>query len=160
MTLNLSLSTESIDAAVRQLQSMGEDLEDDVEQFVEVMANEGAEVAQSAYGNWNVQAVAIPDGTQAEIIVAGDMPLIAEFGAGDATLDPKTFFENSPETPVFPGSYSLFEGSREYYNFGSWRMPYTNLWLTQVAPRHGLFNAKLYLLERSTDIAREVIQLD
>ena len=160
MTINISLSEESIRNAIDRLKVRKGHLEEDTEQFVEILTSEGAEVAQSAYGNWNVQSIPIPEGKEGTILVAGDMPLIAEFGAGDATLEPTQFFENSPSTPVFPGSYSMFVGSREYYNYGSWRMPYTSKWFTEIPPRHGLFNAKLYIIEQYQNIAKEVMTYD
>ena len=135
---------------------MGEDLEDDVEQLVEILTNEGAEVAQTAYGDWGVQATPISDGTTGEIIVSGDMPLIAEFGAGQATMP--VMFENSPNTPVYEGSYSELEGSQEYYRFGSWH--FAGRYYTEVPARHGLLDAKQYIIANAQDIAREVIQLD
>ena len=155
MNIKISLSTESIDAAIRKLTDIHDNLETDVEQLVSILTNEGAMVAQSAYGEWPVIATPISDGTTGEIIVAGDMPLIAEFGAGQATM-PVMFENNIPE--VYEGSYSESpEGSGEYAKYGSWH--FGGEYFTEVPAKHGLLDAKQYIVENATDIAKEVIQL-
>lgn len=154
MTIHIDLSTESIESAIAQLTDYKEEFEDNVELVVELLTNEGAEVAQAAYGNWGVSVVPLADGTSGEIIVAGDMPLIAEFGAGDTVINPGALFENSPSTDVYPGSYSLLEGSKEYATYGSWH--FAGKKYTHVDPHLGLFSAKNYIIENSTEVAKEV----
>ena len=153
MNIKISLSTESIDAAIRKLTDIHDNLETDVEQLVSILTNEGAMVAQSAYGEWPVITTPISDGTTGEIIVAGDMPLIAEFGAGDATAP--VGFENVPEE-VYAGSYSE-EHAQQYSTQGFWH--FAGKRYTEVPGRHGLMAAKEYIVENATDIATEVIQL-
>ena len=131
-------------------------LEQDLEQFVEILANEGAEVANAAYEDFPVAATPHADGNHAEITVSGDMPLIAEFGAGQATMP--VLFENNI-TEVYEGSYSESpEGSGEYARFGSWH--FGGKYYTEVPARHGLLDAKQYIIENSTEIAREVLSHD
>ena len=156
MRIQISLSTESIQNAIRLLNERKQMLEEDLEQFVEILANEGAEVANAAYGDFPVVATPHADGNHAEITVSGDMPLIAEFGAGQATMP--VLFENQPETPVYEGSYSELEGSQEYYRFGSWH--FGGEYYTEVPAKHGLLDAKQYIIENSTEIAREVLSHD
>ncbi len=155
MTINVSLSTESIAQAIRKLEMVKENLEDGLSEAIEILTNEGAEIAQAAYGDWGVMATPITGETHGEIIVFGDMPLIAEFGAGQATMP--VMFENAPETPVYEGSYSELEGSQEYYKYGSWH--FAGRYYTEVPARHGLLDAKNYIVENGTQIAQEVIQL-
>ena len=154
MKIKVSLSNESISKAIAQLLSYKEELEHNMEQLVEILTNEGAEIAQSSYGEWGVQATPLMDGSRGTIMVSGDMPLIAEFGAGDTVLNPSTLFENAPETSVYPGSYSIEEGTKEYATYGSWHFGGEKY--TQVEPRMGLFNAKNYIISNSTEIAKEV----
>lgn len=160
MTINISLSKESIAAAIHRLEEAKENLTAGLQQTIDILAKEGAMVAQMDDGSMaNVDYVSESE-TQSKIIASGgDTAIIAEFGAGDATLNPGDFFENGGALSgdVFPGSYSLFKGSREYYNFHSWR--FGGKWYTEVAPRHGLFDAKLFIMANSTDIAKEVIKL-
>ena len=156
MRIQISLSTESIQNAIRLLNERRQMLEEDLEQFVEILANEGAEVANAAYGDFPVAATTHADGNHAEITVSGKMPLIAEFGAGQATMP--VLFENQPETPVYEGSYSELEGSQEYYRFGSWH--FGGEYYTEVPAKHGLLDAKQYIIENSTEIAREVLSHD
>ena len=156
MNINISLSTESIENAIARLKVRQMHLEEDTEQLVDILTNEGAEVAQAASGDWGVHATPIPEGTTGTIIVSGDMPLIAEFGAGQATMP--VLFENEPEAPVYEGSYSELEGTQEYYKYGSWH--FGGKYYTEVPARHGLLDAKQYIMETATDTAMEVMTYD
>lgn len=160
MTINVNLSTESIAAAISQLEMVKDNLKAGLQQTIDILAKEGAIVAQIDDGSMaNVESVSDSE-TQSRVVVSGgDTAIIAEFGAGDATLSPRDFFENGGalDADVFPGAYSLFKGSRDYYNFGSWR--FGGVWYTQVPARHGLFDAKLFIIGNSTEIAKEVIKL-
>ena len=150
MTINVRLSTESIDAAIERLQRFQDDLEHGINQTVEILTNEGAEIAQAAYGDFPVSATPHPDGTTGTIVVEGDVPLIAEFGAGDQTLSGG--FENTP-AEARPGSYSE-EHARQYSRWGFWYFagePYT-----EVYPHHGLLDAKRHIIANSTDVAMGV----
>ncbi len=156
MNIRINLSTESIQNAIQRLKVRQIHLEEDLEQVVEILTNEGAEIAQAAYGNYNVQTVAQSSGTTGEITVAGDAALIAEFGAGQATMP--VLFENAPSTPVYEGSYSELVGSQEYYKTGSWH--FGGKYYTEVPARHGLLDAKQYIIEHSTEIAKEMMAYD
>ena len=150
MTINVRLSTESIDAAIERLQRFQDDLEHGLKQTVEILTNEGAEIAQAAYGEWPVGVATKTEDAHGEIIVEGDMPLIAEFGAGDQTLSGG--FENTPEE-ARPGSYSE-EHAQQYSRWGFWYFngePYT-----EVYPHHGLLDAKRHIIANSTDVAKGV----
>ena len=165
MILNAKLSTQSIQSMIRRLTDVKDKFDGeskDSENLIDILVTEAAEIAQQAYGDWQVQAIPVTeDATTGQIWVTGDMPLIAEFGAGDATVAPSALFDNSElDFWVWPGSYSLFEGSREYFLFGHWRMPYTNTWMTEVRPHLGLAQAKMFLLQHSTEIAMGVFSFD
>ena len=153
MTINIHLSTESIASAIRQLETIKSNLDDGLEQLVTVLTQEGAEQAQSAYGEWPVEVVAYPDGKTGDIVVVGDMPAIAEFGAGDATLSGG--FENTP-AEARPGSYSE-EHAKQYAQFGKWWFGGEEY--TEVPAHRGLYAAKTFIIDNATDIAQEVIQL-
>lgn len=160
MRITVGLSTESINAAIHRLEMAKDNLKAGLQQTVDILAKEGSIVAQMDDGSMaNVSYVSDSE-TQSRIVVSGgDSAIIAEFGAGDATLSPRDFFEDGGalDADVFPGSYSLFKGSRDYYNFGSWR--FGGVWYTQVPARHGLFDAKLFIMGNSSEIAKEVIKL-
>ena len=164
MIIDINLSQSSIRNAIRKLEKAKENLEGGLEEVIDVLTLEGAAVANSDYGSM-ASATGVADGNTGKISVPGThRAYIAEFGAGDATLDPGVFFSNGGalSNVVFPGAYSLFVSSpiHEYYDFGSWRLPYSYVWYTEVPPRHGLFNAKLFIQQKSTDYAREMIRLD
>ena len=156
MTITISLSEESISRAVNELAFILENLESGVEEAVSIMTTEGAEVANGAYGGM-AGAFGEANGMHGTINSVGDVNVIAEFGAGDAVIPPGAMFENAPATPVYEGSYSELEGSGEYARFGSWH--FGGKYYTEVPARHGLFDAKEYIIENSTDIALGAIQL-
>jgi len=155
VNINISLDTVSIEKAIHRINALKDDFKDGVADIVELLANDGAEVAQAAYGDWNVRTLVDKvSETRAEITVSGEMPLIAEFGAGQATMP--VMFENDPGTPVYEGSYSELEGSQEYYKYGSWH--FAGKYFTEVPARHGLLDAKMFIIENSTKIAQEVFE--
>lgn len=160
MNINLKLSTESIDSAIRKLTNVKRYFDDDAKEFLEILGNEGAEQAQVAYGGWNVAAFAIPPfHGETSIMVAGDMPAIAEFGAGGATVSPSEFFDTHElDAEVWAGSYSLYKGTMDYYFFKHWK--FGGRWYERVEPHLGLYRAKMFLIEHSTEIAQEVFQFD
>ena len=157
MNINVKLSDESIQSAINKLQKIRDYFSEDSEKLVDILTNEGAEIAQAAYGSWPVSAVPMSALGVGTITVYGDELLIAEFGAGDATLNPSSMFEHAPNTDVFPGSYSR-ENAQQYWKWGSWY--FGGRVYSEVAPHMGLYQAKRYLIEHSTEIAREVIQFD
>lgn len=151
MTIRVSLSTESINQAIEQLVAFQEDLESGLEKVVEILTTEGAEIAQSAYGDM-ATAYPVVEGTTGTIMTQGQNAVIAEFGAGQATM--QVLFENAPETPVYEGSYSELEGSQEYFKYGSWH--FGGRYYTEIPARHGLLDAKQYIIDNSTDVAMGV----
>ena len=159
MNIQIKLDTVSINNAIKELRNKQDEIEHNTETLVSVLTNEGAEKAQSIYGNWGVEAMPIVMGSEGSILVFGDMPLIAEFGAGDATVNPSRYFEGSPSTPVYPGSYSLLEGSGEYWyssqaGEGFWHFGGEKF--TEVPPHLGLYQAKQFIIANSTSYAQGV----
>ena len=154
MTIQISLSVGSIERAIRRLERMQENLQQGLEETVDILAHEGGEIAQAAYGEM-ATAAGISNGEEAVIMSTGENNLIAEFGAGQATMP--VMFKNSPVTPVYEGSYSKLEGSGEYYRFGSWH--FGGQYYTEVPARHGLLDAKNYVIEHSTEVAKGAIRL-
>lgn len=156
MTINLVLSKQGIQSAIQRLQQAKENLEDGVRQTVEILTLEGAEIAQAADGEMAVVTHSVMDNTGI-ISATGETNLIAEFGAGDTTISPSGLFEHEPDTEVFAGSYSLLEGSKEYYETGKWH--FGGREYTFVEARQGLLKAKEHIVNNGTQIAREVIKL-
>ena len=154
MNITVKLSTESIRKAIRMLEKAKDNLEYGLEQTLDILAKNGTMIAQNAYGSM-ASVDYDSDQTMAIIATSGKANVIAEFGAGDATEIP-TGFENMPDTSVYPGSYSE-EHAQMYTRFGWWK--FGGEVYTQVEPRHGLMQAKVYILEEGTDIAKGVIKL-
>ena len=155
MTIKIQLSEESINRAISELTIVKDNIENGLSQVIQMLTKEGAEIAQVADGDMATVTGEMVDATTGVISASGESAVIAEFGAGDAVMVPQ--FENSPDTPIFPGSYSLLEGTQEYYRYGSWH--YKGAKYTEVPARHGLLDAKEHIQSRATDMALEVIKL-
>ena len=162
MILNIQLSTESINEAIVLLTQRKDILEEHIETLVDILAEEGAMVANGAYGSM-AKARSESSGNTGKIIASGKAPGIAEFGAGYATMEDHPFANKAPY-PVEVGSYSraqypygmfyitnhLFGGTGGYWIFA-------HQYYDRVEPRHGLLNAYEYLMDSSTEIARGVL---
>ena len=163
MNITVSLNTVQINDLIDRLMFFQEHM---TEELVNILCIEGSEVANIAYGNMASAdggvVSADKSGSVGKIIATGsneDELLIAEFGAGDATIYPAMEFETTElDAYVFPGAYSLFKGTRDYYNFGSWK--FGGQWYTEVPARHGMFDAKLYIMQNYVRLANEVIRID
>ena len=155
MTINIKLSTESIDRAIEELERVRENILEGLKQTVEILVKEGATVAQIADGDMATVTGEMTGDTSGTISASGETAVIAEFGAGDATMEPG--FENSPDTPVYPGSYSELVGTGQYAKYGKWY--FGGRMYTEVPARHGLLDARDYIIANAADIAMGVIQL-
>lgn len=162
MKISIRLSDASIRRAIRRLETAKQNLRFGIQDAVEILAQDGAGIANQAYGSMDANANAYsPEEGTAIIAVSGKTNLIAEFGAGDDT-DPVTGFENKPDTPVYAGSYSELEGSGEYAEKGYWYFGGVKFYgggPGRVEPRHGLLNAKEFIIETAENTAKEVIKL-
>ena len=157
MNISIHLNTGSIQNAIRKLERVKQNLNDGVKRAVSVLTKDGATIAQSAYGS---MAVASPEMVSSYVghIVATDgadgNAVIAEFGAGDATMP--ILFEGYPDVDVFPGSYSKEVGSGEYARTGKWH--FGGQEYTEVPPRAGLYLAKMYIEQEALNVMTEVIK--
>ncbi len=153
MTIRMELSSESIENAIRQLEDVKLHLQQGLEETVEILCREGTQIANSAYEGM-AGATYGRDGTHGTIIALGDQAIVAEFGAGDDTIAP--MFENQPETPVYPGSWSE-RNTMEYAQYGSWH--YHGERYVGIPAKRGLSKAVAYIKTNSTDVALGAIKL-
>lgn len=156
MNLNIRLSKDSINQAIAELKKAKDNLQYGMEQTVEILTKEGGDVAKSHTGGMADITTTMVKNTTGQIAESGKAALIAEFGAGDATIV-QTLFERYPDTSVFPGSYSLLVGKRQYWDYGRWY--FGGKRYTEVQPRQGLYHAKMHITGMSTRVAQEVIKL-
>ena len=156
--INIKLSDSSINAAIRKLSRIKDDLRYSVNDIVETLAHNGAEIAQSAYGSM-AKAVMMPVSmTEAKIsVIGGDDAIIAEFGAGYATMEYHPFAKNAP-VPIRVASYSQAQYPYGLFYITNDLLPGEGYWFfggveyDRVQPRHGLLNAYDYIMENSTKI--------
>lgn len=156
MKITVKLSDTSIRHAIRRLRQAQDHLRWGVNDAVDILTKNGADIAKDAYGSMANVVGYMQDETVGIIATSGEANLIAEFGAGDAT-DPATGFETPPDTPVYAGSYSELEGTGEYAETGKWH--FGGKVYREVSARRGLMQAKVYILEEGTEIAKGVIKL-
>lgn len=167
MYIDLKLSRGNVTRLIRRLEAYRRHIEPNTERLVSELVNGGAEMARFAFGSTaNVEG--ITSGTTGEIRATGDAIYIMEFGAGIATMTAHPLAPNSP-VPIYRWSYSETVGSGEGYNTakagltapgasapGFWhfgrRMYY------QVIPRHGMLDARDFVVENVVDKARKVFK--
>lgn len=157
MRITVSLSEDGIRDAIRDLKYAKDDLQWGIEETLEILARDGADIAQIEDGSMAYVMGYLADGNTAKIQATGENLLIAEFGAGDATELPIAMYENAPQTDVYPGAYSEQVGTGEYATTGQWH--FGGHVYKEVAPRMGLYKALQYIVRESTDTARGVIKL-
>lgn len=162
MTININLSTESIAAAIRQLQTVKENLQWGLSEAVDILLKEGAQEAQIAYGGMASVTETTDSETSGRITATGDAVIIAEFGAGYATMEDHPFAGKAP-VPIEVGSYSrendgLFYWS-DYANPGEGYWNFGGQEYDRVEPRHGLLNAHYHIVNQAAEILKEVIKL-
>lgn len=164
MTIDIELSTSSINRAISELQRIYNDFPDSVQQAVDVLAKDGAEEAKAAVGRMATVEAENVSQTEAKIVLSGRAAIISEFGAGYATMEYHPFADNAP-VPIEVASYS-----REQYPYGMFYIsdqvnPGEGYWFfggqeyDRIEPRHGLLNAYDYLIKNAGDIVSEVIKL-
>ena len=156
MNINVPLSEQGIDRLIRRLALAKENLHDSVNDILDILAQEGGQEAQRKYGSM-ATAYGITEDGVSRIVSTGENNLIAEFGAGDMTEEPTKYFEHAPFTDVFPGAYSLEVGSGAYWREGRWY--FGGKEYKYVPPRLGLYSAKQYVIENSTEVAKEAFRL-
>ena len=155
MKINIGLSEESISAAIARLRVANENLRWGVDETVDILTKEGEEIAQAADGSMAVVKGYRPDENTGVIVATGSAPVIAEFGAGDATMP--VMFENYPGVDVYPGAYSEQVGTGEYAETGKWH--FGGKVYREVEPRAGLLQAKIHIQDQAVEIVKEVIKL-
>lgn len=172
MTIDINLSTEKISRAISELKQAKEDLDFAVNDLVEVLAYDGAGVAQEAYGGMATAKASPEDINQAKIVASGEAAIIAEFGAGYATMEYHPFAKNAP-VPIEVGSFSRSKFPRGlfavtdsihpgegYWIFGR-RLSNTSgftdpVYYDRIQPRHGLLNAYDYIIQNYLKVWKEV----
>ena len=169
MKITVKLDSTSIENAITTLQDALDQLMADAGEWLDIMLVDGEEVANIAYGSMATAWGRRDSDGEADGIISGhigvsgasdDVVYIAEFGAGETTMQ-VTGFENDPPVPVYPGSYSELVGTGEFARDRKWEFPHgSGHYMDHVEPKHGLLNAKAHILASGDEIAREVILHD
>lgn len=158
--IRVTLSEGGINRAIQQLERYQKSLETRTAKLVDELVDGGAEMARYAFGGWgNVDKIS-EDGTGL-IEVSGENVIIAEFGAGMATMEDHPLAENAP-VPIERGSYSELVGSGEFAETyeasggedGWWH--FGGKEYHQVVPRHGMLDARDYVIDNLESKARKV----
>lgn len=175
MRITIHLDSDSIENAIRKLESMKYNLEQTVGDFVDILLTDGEAIANQSYGGmataWGRRDSAEDGIVTGHIGVSAEDPdaaIIAEFGAGYATMEYHPWADRAP-VPIEVGSYSR-ENDNGQDGGMFWRThsknPGEGFWkfggveYDRVEPRHGLLDAYDHIVQNADEIAKEVIQLD
>ena len=164
MTININLSSEDIQSAIRKLNKAKDNLEIGLQQAIDVLAKDGAFEAQAAFGRMATASPQTMGTNEAQIVVSGKAPIIAEFGAGYATMEYHPFAKNAP-VPIKVGSYSESKFPRGMFYSSDYIDPGEGYWFfggreyDRVEPRLGLLQASRLIEQTAVEKAKEVIKL-
>lgn len=169
MNITVKLSDQSIRNAIKLLENAKDNLEYGLEQTLEILAKNGADEANNAYGSMATAHDFKDDKFTTSInVTGGDKAIIAEFGAGYGTMEYHPFAKNAP-VPIEVASYSKENFDRSMYGglfyITNDLYPGEGYWLfggqtyQRVEARHGLLNAYDYILQNWAEIAKGVIKL-
>lgn len=162
MNINVNVSDIGIRDAISALLKAKDNLKYGAEQTIEILAKSGSYIANHFNRSMATATDIKIDETTSIIESVGKAAIIAEFGAGDATIPSSAFFPNaSPDvaSKTFRGSYSMLH-ARQYIDFGEWEYPPgSNNWMSEVVPRHGMYYAMMFVVNNSTNVAKGVIKL-
>lgn len=161
MTINISLSESGIESAISQLEKVVRNIDNGVDETIEILTNEGRDIAQSHDAEMATVTSERPDKTTGIIEASGETAIIAEFGAGDDTII-NIPFDNPPPVDVYPGSWSEQVGTGQYAKHGFWyykKVRYYGGGEGRVEPRQGLYHAKEHIVNTAINVAQGAIQL-
>lgn len=143
----------SVFRAERKMRERERKFEENVNRFLERLAQIGKESAQGAYGSAiNVTVEPIENGMA--IRANGKAIAFLEFGAGDATNSGNRYANVMP-FDVEPGSWSK-EHAQEYVKYGYWI--FGGVKYTAIQPRNGMERAYEQIIQSIRDVAREVFE--
>ena len=157
MIINLEVSQNALESVASLLETVIENINSGVNETVEIMTNEGAMKAESAYGGMATVSTSRPNETTGVIEASGDAAIIAEFGAGEMTIEENPF-EYPPSVPVYRWSYSELVGTQEGYATGKWH--FGGKEYRYVKPRRGLYKAKQHIIGKMVEVAQGAIHYD
>ncbi len=165
--INIRLSVQSIEKAIELLKNAKEALTESAGDLAEEMALQGGIVAQASFGHMARVDCDVGDkpGT-AVISVSGKAPIIAEFGAGYATMEDHPWAKKAP-VPIEVGSYSRQNDSMyggmfaltDFINPGEGYWIFAGRFYSEVEPRHGLLDAGEHIKSVAAEDAARIIRL-
>ena len=153
-TIRIELSVGGISQAIRKLESYQHSIDRKAAKLVDELVNGGYEMARFAFGS-TADVQKISENGYGIIEAVGDNVVIMEFGAGVGTMEEHPLAENSPYL-VKEWEYSRTVGSGEGYLTGRWHfggIPYD-----RVVPRHGILDARDYIVNNLEAKARSVFK--
>ena len=153
-TIRIELSVGGISQAIRKLESYQHSIERKAAKLIDELVNGGYEMARYAFGS-TAEVDKISEDGFGIIEAVGENVVIMEFGAGVATMEDHPLAENSPH-PVKEWEYSKTVGSGEGFLTGRWHfggIPYD-----RVEPRHGILDARDYIVHNVEAKARSVFK--
>lgn len=187
MKLNVTLSEMSIENAIRKLEDAIDDISNGISEVIDIFCMDGADIANQSYGSmataWGQRDNVKDCKAEGHIGVSAkteDVAIIAEFGAGYATMEYHPFAKNFERQTGIPIKVASF--SKAQYPYGLFYItddlrPGHGYWIwgwakakkgevmgspnffDRVQARHGLLDAYDHLMQNGADIAKEVLRL-
>lgn len=159
--IQINLSTQSIDRAIKALKTYRADLDKGLENLVQSLAEEGADVARSAYaaapvsdGNSDTSVSVKNTGKYSRQIVAqGESVGFLEFGTG--VTAGSGYDGNTAGVPVYPGAWAESH-AKKFSRDGYWY--YGGKRFTGTLPYKGMYSATKAIRERVADMAKGIIK--
>jgi len=157
--ISITLSIGSINKAIKDLERYQARIERKSAELVNELVDGGAEMAKYAFGN-SVSVEKVAEDGVGIIEAVGDAVMFMEFGAGMATMENHPMASNAP-ADVYRWSYSEQVGSGEGYytammNGGNGYWHFGGKVYSAVYPRHGLLDARDYIVNNAEAKARGV----
>lgn len=157
--IRINLSPASIESAIRKLELYQRRVERRTEELVDVLVDGGAEMARYAFGG-TATVLKMSEAGEGIIDASGEHVIIMEFGAGMATMENHPLVHNAP-VDVYRWSYSEQVGSGEGYitsllNNGQGYWHFGGNVYTAVQPRHGMLDARDFIINNLENKARVV----
>lgn len=155
--ITVKLSTGGINRAIRELEKYQARVDEKTAKLIDELVDGGAEMARYAYGN-SATVDHVSEEGFGIIEASGRSVMFMEFGAGLATMTDHPMAGNAP-VPIREWEYSRTEGSGEGYLTGRWHFPPgSDIEYDRIEPRHGLLDARDFIVENLETKARGVFE--
>ena len=160
MKIKITLDRESVDNAIKQIETYKKTFNAKVEKIVSELANMGKQIVETQFAtsteDSDYKVSCIVNGDNAMIIAEGEDVVFLEFGTGVATTDTTVDMETEGLPPIYKGSWSETEGSGVFAKYGHWH--YKGVDYTGTMPTMGFYFASKAIKDVAVEMAIKVFK--